>query len=138
MRRFAAPALALLLACCGGDGGNGPSAANVEGTWIITFTSNVGSSCSVSQISLILLADGASPHEGSYGSSAITCTGQAQISEPTGFIVAYQVSGKNVSIQFTNNPNRSLSGSVNGATITGTFAWNSTYSISGTFIAVKQ
>lgn len=144
MRRLTGAILALLVVTgCGGDGGNGPSKADVRGTWVITFTSDVGSACSVSQISLLLLADGASPHEGSYGPSAISCTGQADIAEPTGFIAAYQVSGQNVSIQFTNNPNRFLNGTVNGPTITGNFSWNSTtvgqtYSIAGTFSAAKQ
>jgi len=144
MRRIAGGILALLVVCgCGGDGGNGPSKANVQGTWIVTFTSNVGSSCSVSQISLILLADGATPHEGSYGSYAVDCTGQQQIAEPVGYIAAYQVSGNNVSIQFSNNPDRFLTGSVNGATMTGSFTWKSTtvgqtYTIFGTFTAAKQ
>lgn len=144
MQRVAGAVLALLLVSgCGGDGGNGPSKANVQGNWIVTFTSQVGSSCSVSQIGLILLADGTSPHEGSYGSYAVDCTGQAQISEPLGNIAAYQVSGSNVSVQFTNNPDRFLAGSANGATMTGNFNWNSTtqsasYSITGTYSAAKQ
>jgi len=141
MRRIAGTALVLLLVGCGGDGGNGPGDANVEGNWIITFTSS--GSCTLSQIGLILLADGTTPSEGSYGSYAVTCTGQQPTGVPAGAIAAYQVSGKNVSIQFSNvaNNQKTMTGTVSGATISGNFSWNASapaYSISGSFVAAKQ
>jgi hypothetical protein len=137
MRRFAAATLAVLLGCGGGDS-NGPSKANVQGTWVLTFTSS--GTCQLSQISLVLLADGSSPTEGMFGAYAVTCTGQNPISEPADNIFAYQVSGNNVSVQFSNDAGaqKFLIGTVNGTTITGTFNWNGGYTISGTFTAVKQ
>ncbi|MEP7324761.1 MAG: hypothetical protein ABI836_02335 [Gemmatimonadota bacterium] len=145
MRRISMAILALLLACggSGGDGGNGPGNAKVQGTWVVTFTSSVGAGCSVGQVSLTLLADNSSPFEGSHGSYVVDCTGQPQISEPSDHIAAYQVSGSNVSVQFTNAPDRFFVGTVSGATMTGNFTWKSTtvgqtYNISGTFTAAKQ
>lgn len=144
MRRITGAILALLVVSgCGGDGGNGPGDVNVQGTWILTFTSSVGSSCSLGQISLTLLADGASPHEGSYASYVVTCTGQQPNLELGDYIVAYQVSGTDFSVQFSNDASnrRTIRANVAGATMSGSFSWQSSsgpYSFSGTFTAAKQ
>jgi hypothetical protein len=140
------PALAAMgLFACGGDsGGTGtPGDVDIEGTWVLSFTT-IGP-CAPSQISLILLPDGTSPNEGSYGSYAVTCTGQPAIPVVAGTIAGYQVSGSNISIQFSNvgNNQKFLVGTAGSAAMSGTFTWKSnipgsSYDVAGTFTGAKQ
>jgi hypothetical protein len=130
-------ALALLLAglaACGGDSeGNGPSDADVIGTWIVTFSSTTN--CDLSQISFILSRSQSGGPLGDHGSYVISCVGVPDVQENPGSVTNWAVNGDRFSMQVSNQPARTLSGTVSGGTMAGTFAW---LTMSGTFTATKQ
>jgi hypothetical protein len=134
--------LALLtMACSGSDSGTGPPDAQVTGTWVITFSST--STCTLSQLSLVLTAGQFGATGGSFGSYGITCPGISPGTEGPGTIESFRVSGNKVSVYVSTTPERVLGpATVNGAIMTGSFSWKGShpqaYSIQGTFTAAKQ
>ena len=133
MKRVLSFLLAGVVACGGDSGGNGPSDANVLGTWIVTFSSTTN--CSLSQISFILDRSQSGGPVGNHGSYAISCVGAPDHAEDPGTVNSWAVNGDRFSMQVTSQPTRTLSGTVSGGTMSGTFTW---LTMSGTFIAAKQ
>jgi len=133
MKRSLVLLLAGLAACGGDSGGNGPSDANVIGTWVVTFSSSTN--CNLSQISFILSRSQSGGPLGDHGSYVISCVGAPDDSELPGTVASWAVNGDRFSMQVTSQPPRILSGTVSGGTMSGTFTW---LSMSGTFTAAKQ
>jgi hypothetical protein len=139
-RKIAILSLAGLLIACGGDsGGNGPADANVQGTWVLTFSTN--NSCALSQIAVILTESPSGAPTGTHGSYVFDCAGTAndETGDP-GAILGYQVSGNDFSLQFTNPPEpRRITGTVEGNTMSGSFLWQpGATAYGGTFTGVRQ
>lgn len=133
MRRAWTLLVAAMVACGGDSGGNGPSDANVLGTWIVTFSSTTN--CNLSQISFILSRSQSGGPVGNHGSYVISCVGAPDDPENAGTVTNWAVNGDQFSMQVTSQPARTLSGTVSGGTMTGTFTW---LTMSGTFTASRQ
>lgn len=133
MKRLAS-VLVLCAISCGGSESTGPRDANVLGTWILSFSTN--NSCALSQIAITLSKSPTGAPTGTHGSYIFDCNDPAvdETVDP-GAILGWQVSGNDISLQFTNTPPRRITGTVDGATMSGSFLWK-TYG--GRFTAAKQ
>ena len=138
MRRTLLVTLASMMIACGGSDSTGPDDANVLGTWIFTFTTST--SCSLSQIAVIITESPSGAPTGTHGSYVFDCAGTANDEVGTsGSIAGWQVSGDDFSLQFTTSPPRRVTGTVDGNSMAGTFFWEpSGVPFGGTFTAVKQ
>lgn len=136
MRQRLTALLAVAAFACGGGDSNGPGNVDVLGPWIVTFTSGTNVSCQLSQIAFIITQSNTGAETGTHGSYAISCPGQQDVQRLQGTITSWAVSGDRFSIDVA--PLQTLSGTVSGATYTGSFTWVDGPSITGTFVAVKQ
>lgn len=123
--------VALLLACGGDSGGNGPGDANIKGTWIVTFSSNT--SCSLGQIAFTLSESQTGAPVGTHGSYVISCPGSPDQQEDPGSVFTWAVSGDNFSVHVS--ALQFLNGTLSGGTMQGTFVWGS---VAGDFTAARQ
>ena len=134
---FSRPArllLLLLLLGCGGESGPGPQDAVVTGTWIATFTSDASVTCQLSQLSFIVSEAANGAANGSHGGGVITCPGDNFPFSPGA--INWSVSGNAFTIRKTGVTGHVLTGTVNGASFSGTFGWG--IALTGTFTANRQ
>jgi hypothetical protein len=127
MRTIAVVALFGLLAC-GGDSNTGPStSANVSGTWSASVSnmSGGGISCSSTDATLLTLNQTGTTFSGTYSGGELTCAGPGGTSSGpigSGSVVNGQVSGNDLSFDL-DTPDFHLTGTVNGASLSGTARW---------------
>ena len=145
-RFFLCGLLALGPAACGGDKSTGPSDANIEGSWQITFTNMSGSgvSCNSNAFPLQISQSG-STFTGSYGVGTFTCTGPGgSASGNVQGVVANGTVDINAVEFDLDTQDAHQSGSVSGNSMSGTAQWRfdlgggQIVTLNGNWSAVKQ
>ncbi len=120
--------LALLgLVACGGDDTGGPSDTNVAGEWRATLSNMNGSgiSCNSTSPTLLTISQSGSSFSGSFGDGEITCSGpggQAAEQIELGTLLKGIIDETGLSMDL-GTPEFHLTGSVNGASMSGTAHW---------------
>ena len=118
-------ALLLVLGC--GSDSTGPGGVNLAGTWTASLSNMSGSgvSCSSSSPTTLTLSQQGDSFTGAYSGGELTCNGPGGTASEfvgSGTILNGQLNGNNVSMDL-DTPDFHLTGSVSGASMSGTARW---------------
>ena len=144
--RWIGLALAGLLLGCGSDGGNGPAARNVAGTWMVTF-SNMQvvsiSTCTLDPVTLTLTHTGKHTVSGTHSATNLTCGSDPAVVQTVGTITSSDVEENTILLQFAHPARtRTFNGTFASDTeMSGTVQWTTEDGIlfvTGDWSAIKQ
>ncbi|HEY7878521.1 MAG TPA: hypothetical protein VIC55_09870 [Gemmatimonadaceae bacterium] len=146
-RALALAGLCVGLAACGGDS-TAPKSAQVDGTWVASFTSIVGDvdgvhvACSSIAPTQLSISQSGSAFSGTYDGGTLSCTTEgnsASLDFGSGSIVNGTIAGQNVAFDL-DSPQEHLTGVVSGTSAAGRIAIADTangVALSGTWSASR-